>query len=125
MKIETDMELIGNVYHPIVLITAVTPAEGAQLDYFGEPQIDLGGSFSGSATRQGGSPVSVTFTLPDQLVSLPSSAPYKQVFSLDDSVNSDIMAVVWTAAIVSRITTAKTTLMSLVPNFVGQAASTV
>ncbi len=70
-------------------------------------------------------PTAVNFTLPSAGRRLMSDFPAKQIFDLRDSADSDIMAKVWGDTMVSRLTAAKTTLMSLTSDFQGETVVTV
>ncbi len=126
MKIFDSIELHDRSYEVVIRIDGTTPVEDAQLSEFGEPLVDVGGTITGSATRpDAGSPTTVTITLPSKLVRLTSQFPVKEVFSLDDDSDADVMAKVWRNTIVARITAAKTTLMDLTENFVGETVTTI
>ena len=126
MKIDSSVDVVANVYLANVAVQSVTPVEQEALDQFGEPVVDVGGSFSGSLTRPGaGSPTAVTYTLPSKLYRLPTNFPVQQAFSLDDSASSDVMAEVYRTTIIARISSAKTTLLAKTAPFVGETGNTL
>lgn len=96
MKLEFSNTLVGNVYHVEIGVAGLTPEEQAAVNRFGEPVIDFGGSFTGSATRPGDNVATyVTYSLPARERRILSQTPVKQVFSLDDFEDADIRAQVW------------------------------
>lgn len=126
MKITTEIENVAGRYNVQVATGGFTASEEEKLAAFGEPEVQIGGEFAGSATRPGDSdPIAVEFTLPEFLRRLRSDFPVKRVFDLADSENADIMAKVWADEIVSRLTVAKDALMIQTSPFVGETRVTV
>jgi hypothetical protein len=70
-------------------------------------------------------PVVVSFDLPTSTRRLRSDFPVKQVFDLEDDVDSDVKAKVWADAIASRCVSAKSSLMSKTSPFEGETVITV
>ena len=126
MKINSRIEIIDDEYLTLVGIQAVSPTEQEAIDRFGEPVVDVGGSFTGSLTRPGaGAPTAVAFTLPSKQYYLPSTFPVHQTFSLADYEDADVRAEVYRQTIVARIGSARTTILARAANFVGETLVTL
>lgn len=97
-----------------------------QIARFGEPLLEVGGEFSGSATRAGdGAATSVAFELTARQRRVPSQMPHQQVFDLRDSDDADVEARVFEQAIRSRLETLRDELMAQQANFVGTTTTIV
>jgi hypothetical protein len=70
-------------------------------------------------------PITVEFTLPTATRRMESDFPVKQVFDLADTPNADVMAKVWADAIVTRLTSAKNTLIAMTTPLEGETGITV
>ena len=70
-------------------------------------------------------PYPVTFVLPPALRRMRADSPFVQVFDLDDYPDADVRAKVWSDTIVSRLTTAKATLINMSSPFMGESMVTV
>jgi hypothetical protein len=126
MKIRTTIDLIANAYHVIFEIVSVSALETELIRQFGEPEVETGGTISGSATVPGDqSPTAVTFTVPVRIRQVPTEFPFKQVFSLDDNVQAGLMAAVYRTTIEARLSAARTALISQSPDFVGETVTTL
>jgi hypothetical protein len=126
MKIYSNIEIVNDAYVAQVGIQAVSPTEQEALDRFGEPAVDVGGSFTGSLTRPGDvSPTAVAFILPSKQYYLPSTFPVQQTFSLADFEDADVRAEVYRQTIVVRIGSARTTILARAANFVGETLVTL
>jgi hypothetical protein len=126
MELEINLTNTDSRYAAQVSVLRVTSAEQEKLTQFGDPLVEIGGTFTGSVTRPGeDTPVSVTFTLSARAVRLPSGFPVKRVFDLVDSADADVQAKVWADTIKTRMTTAKTTLMAQVSPLEGRTVTTI
>lgn len=122
MIIHSAIDKINGRYHVTFNPPKLSTLEEEALQNNSAPTVNLGGSFTGSATRAGGTPVTVTFTLPARNVFLPTDFPVKQIFEVD---NADVMAKVWHDTIVTRMTDAKNTMLTTAANFEGEQMITV
>lgn len=126
MKIRTTIDLIGNAYHVMFEITALSPIEQELIKQFGEPVVAIGGTIAGSATIPGqGSPTAVSFTIPAEDRTIPTEFPFKKIFSLDDTPNAGVQASVYRSTIETRIAAARTALIAKSPHFVGETVTTL
>lgn len=126
MKIRTEIDNVVGRYNVQVSTFDFTANEEQKILDHGDPLIEVGGTFEGSASRDGvEAPVEVSFILPTATRRLRSDFPVKQVFDLEDDENSDIMAKVWGDTIAARCTAAKTNLISLTSPFEGETVVTV
>lgn len=126
VKIDIDIENVEGRYNVLVSTLGFTASEEEKLAQFGEPLVEVGGEFTGSATRPGDDePVEVEFELPQYLRRLRSDFPVRRVFDLADTENADIQAKVWATTMTDRLTSAKNELMAQVAPFVGQTRTTV
>lgn len=105
MKIETTItEALGVYYVTIGLFgdrsTALTPAETEAIAAVGEPLVETGGDFTGSAT----------FSLPLAPRSFPTQFPVTQKFAVADYGNARTRAIVYHSTLETRINTAMTTM---------------
>lgn len=106
MEILSNITLTDGDYAGIVKLWKIRPAETAQLSYFGEMQIDVGGAFTGEDDYS-----AVSFTLPSRIIHVPSGLPVKQSFNLADTADAAAYAHVWRYTIAKRISDALDTLM--------------
>lgn len=125
MRISRQIERIGDRYHVTTGIIGLSTNEDQLVMEHGEQIVDVGGSFSGSATRPGEGATSVTFTFPSKELLMPSQFPDVRIFDLADDADSDVMAKVYSDTIVTRLTSAITTLRSLSSPFVIDDITTV
>ena len=126
MKIHSNIDIVNDLYRAEIWIKEVSPVEQEAIDRFGEPVIDVGGDFTGSATRPGeGSPTATTFTLPSKNYYLPTTFPVQQTFSLTDFADADVRAEVYRQTIVTRIGSARTTILARASAFVGETLVTL
>ena len=127
MKINSSVEIVNDTYIAAVGVLGLTPVEQLAVDQFGEPVVDVGGSFSGSLTRPGaGSPTTVAYVLPSKQYSLPSTFPVNQPFSLlDFPDDADVRAEVYRQTILTRIASARTAILARAAYFVGETVTTI
>jgi|AntRauTorckE6833_2_1112554.scaffolds.fasta_scaffold29931_2 hypothetical protein len=126
MKIQTFINIIDNRYRVEIRIYDTTQNENELMEQYGEPLIEVGGNITGSATRAADEvPTDVDFTLSDEQRRLKSDFPLIKYFDLDDDVDSDVKAKVYTDEIVSRITAAKSTLLTNVNDWEGETVTTL
>ena len=126
MKIHSSVELVSDTYLATVGIQAISPVEEEAIARFGEPVVEVGGTFTGSLTRPGaGAPTDVSYVLPARQYSLPTNFPVQQAFSLLDYVDADVRAETFRTTILARITAARSALLARVANYVGETLSTI
>lgn len=128
MRITTGIKLRNRRYYVTIDVdhAEFSTLTATQLRRFGEPILELGGAFSGSATRTGDSdPTSVSFELSDLQRRVPSQLPHQQVFDLRDSADADVEARVYEQEIRSRLETLRDELMAEQANFVGTTTTDV
>ena len=99
MKVRTYKTLTSNVYK-VELRTEATEVEQNLIDLFGEPEVNVGGSFTGPPA----------FTLPDALRKIVKGFPYSQQIDADGDAQAKDKMVVWADEVSTRIGTAVTTL---------------
>lgn len=107
MEIETKKELISGIYHCTVDLhndeEGLTSAEADAIANYGEPTVDVGGSFDDGA--------GLTYTLDDNDKSFPSQFPAKETFStVDFPSDASARADLWISTVKTRLTTAMQTL---------------
>lgn len=126
MKIRSYIYVTNNVYNVEFKVEDLSAYEQDMLANFGEPEVEVGGLFSGTVTRPASSvPVSVEYTLPSRQLKMVSGFPYKEVFDLRDNLDSDVQAKLYETIIRDRIQSAKLGLLSLTPNFEGETTTTI
>lgn len=120
MRIDSIIELRGNDYHVEVNIGRLSPLEQQLISQFGGPDVETGGEIS-----YGSGEGSITFTLPSRTRRLPDEFPVKFVVSRDDHEDAGQRAHAWKQVMEQRITTAKTELLALDPEFVSETRTTI
>jgi hypothetical protein len=118
MRIDSIIELRGNDYHVEVNIGRLTPLEQQIISQFGGPDIETGGDINGGEG-------SASFTLPSRPRRLPDEFPVKFVVSRDDHEDAGLRAHTWKQVMEARITSAKTALLALDPEFVSETRTTI
>jgi hypothetical protein len=121
MLITTNIESINGVWHAMVFTSQATEAEWKAINMFGEPAVDVGGSFSGTLTRPNTStPITVaySFTSPT-LRRILTDFPVKQIFYTSASANADVEAQLYAQTIQARITSAIAALLAQSNSFGG------
>lgn len=118
MKIRTFFILSNDVYRASVYTEDWSQADTDLMVKYGEPQIDLGGSFHD---------VHVVFTLPTVLKNIKSESPFAQQFDARDSdpETAKARAECWATEIGSRITTAVGTLRGNDDDYSGETVVVV
>ena len=114
MKIRVVTEIIGNVF--TVQISTVEWSEGDNelMASYGEPEIDLGGDFTGPPA----------FSLPHSFSRIKSGSPFVGKFDYDDDVQAESYAGVWEAEIIVILKAAITTLRANDDTFTGETVET-
>lgn len=126
MKIATSINKINNRYVATVDVVEFSNLEKEFINKFGSPVIELGGLFEGDLVDPNTSElVSVSFSLPTKPRRLDVDFPQNQIFDSFDFVDAPFRAKLFIDTIVSRITLAKSILMSKNAPFVGEFLTTI
>ena len=110
MKIRIFSTVSDDVYRITMYTEDWSQGDLKLMQLFGEPEIDLGGAFTGPPS----------FSLPNRLVRIATGSPFSQSFDARDFANADERAVVWDDAIQVKIQAAVTTLRALQDTFTGE-----
>ena len=111
MKIRTFKTLEDDIFRVTIYTQDWSEGDTALITKFGEPEIDLGGSFTGPPL----------YTLPTNLVNIKSESPFNQSFDTSDFADAQDRADVWAAEIATRITTAVSTLRTDADDYTGES----
>ena len=125
MKVNTIISLVDNRYRVSISVLDTSALEEEALQNYGDPLVEVGGEISGSATRDGEGPTSVTFTLPTEQRQLPGGFPLIKYFDLDDSADADVQAKVYADEILTRVTSARDVLIANASDFLGETTVTL
>ena len=101
MKIRTFYMLSNDVYRVSIYTEDWSEGDRELMQKYGEPQIDLGGTFTGTTPH---------FTLPSVLKNIMSESPFGHGFDYRDTTDAKNQANAWAAEIANRITDAVDTL---------------
>jgi len=113
MKLRKFFKLEGDVYRVTLMTQDWSEGDQELMSKYGEPEIDLGGSFDGP------------FTLPNDLRRIMSESPFTERFDIADSALAEARAGVWETEISARITTAMTTLRANTDDFTKEEVETI
>jgi hypothetical protein len=117
MKIRVVKDVDDNVFNVNIFTEDFSQADLDLMENFGEPEIDLGGSFTGPPA----------FTLPNDLQRLKSDSPHVQSFDARDELtpgDAEVQANDWSSDIVQLIKDEMTTLRANVDGFSGETVET-
>ena len=117
MKIRTFKKLVDGVYQVSMYTEAWSELDRQLMAKFSEPEIDLGGDFTGAP--------SVSYTLANDLQRVMSESPFNMVFDIADYADAYDRAEVWHATMVVRITSAITTLRLNADGYSGESVTEV
>jgi len=120
MEIEVRIDLINRSYRVQVGLTGapgtpLSPVEYQAIQRFGEPVVQLGGTFTAGG---------LTFTLPAATARFPSQFPVNQIFSLDDFADAAARATLFRNTMESRIVAARDAVVSASPGVTGHFITT-
>jgi hypothetical protein len=110
VNIRTFKSIIGNVYQVVIETQDWSELDNELMASYGEPEIDLGGSFTGPPA----------FDLPNDLVRIKSGSPFVEKFDGDDFGDAEDRATVWADEVVVRLKDAIDTLRSNSDDFTGE-----
>lgn len=111
MNIRTFKQIIGNVFQVAINTQDWTELDNQLMASFGEPEIDLGGSFTGPPA----------FTLPSNYVRIKSGSPFVGRFDGDDYGDAEQRADVWADEVVVRLKAAIDALRANTDDFTGES----
>ena len=115
MKITVNKFIEGDIYKARIATSDWSQIELQKMASFGEPQIDLGGSFTGPPA----------FTLPDVNVAINSGSPFLGSFDVRDyPTTAEDSANVWAAEIVVRLKAAIAALRAMDDNYTDETVET-
>ena len=115
MQIRRFYTLTDGVYKVSIRTEQWSQLDQQLMAKYGEPEIDLGGSFTGPPA----------FDLSSNLVKIMSESPFTQSFDSADYADAEDRANVWAAAISSRLDTAVTDLRTNDDDFTREEVETV
>jgi hypothetical protein len=115
VKVRQFNEVSNDVFKVILNTEDWSEADQALMEKFGEPEIDVGGIFTGPPG----------YSMPSDLVKLASESPFVAGFDLRDFANAQARATVWGTAITLRISTAITTLRSQTDTFTKELVTVI
>ena len=110
MKIRTFRKLDNDVYRVSIYTEDWSEGDRLLMAKYGEPQIDLGGTFG----------TSTTFTLDSDLQNVMSDSPFSASFDYRDNVNAEDNAITWATTIAANIAAAVTALRVQDDNFTNE-----
>lgn len=114
MNIRTFYNLTNDVYQVSIYTQDWSEGDRELMKKFGEPQINVGGSFSNP-----------TFTLPDSLKNIMSESPFAQRFDLRDAADAKDRANRWATDMATTISDAVTTLRNNSDSYTKETVVTV
>jgi len=114
MKIRTVKSIIGNVYTVQLSTVEWSVNDGELMASYGEPEIDLGGDFTGPPA----------FSLPNSLSRIKSGSPFVGKFDADDEAQAEDFADIWTVEIIVRLKAAIDALRANTDEFTGETVET-
>jgi hypothetical protein len=117
MKIRTFKKLEGGVYRVAIYTQDWSELDKQLMAKFDEPEIDLGGTFTGAP--------SVSYALDSVLMRIMSDDPFTAAFDIDDYADAHDRADVWADTVQTRITSAVTTLRLNADGYTGEEVTEV
>jgi hypothetical protein len=118
MNIRVFKKLDNGVYQISVHTTDWSESDKALMVKYGEPTIDLGGSFVGETPY-------LEYVLSTKLVLIMSESPFTQRFDSRDAIDADDRATLWKTTIVERITYELLNLRAHDDTFTGEEVTTL
>lgn len=116
MKARTFKSIEGDVYKVSIYTEDWSENDIGQMMRFGEPEIDLGGTFTSGP---------LSFTLPTQLVRIRAESPFTVGFDVRDEDDAEERANLWTTTILARLEAAITTLRGQTDDFTSESVVTI
>ena len=130
MKVRTFINYTANRIRVQVGVDGLTSREKELVAGFGQPLVEVGGSFSGVVTDPTvddyeDNQVPVAFTLPTSQRQLPDQFPVVRFFDREDNSKAHLYAKVFADSIADRISVANAQLMSKETVFEGETTITI
>jgi hypothetical protein len=116
MKLRTFKTLDNDIYQATLYTQDWSEADRALMVKFGEPEIDLGGTFDSGET---------SFELPHKLERLMTQSPFNQSFDARDAADAQNRAAVWATEIATRISAAVTTMRAETDDYSTETVQTI
>jgi hypothetical protein len=107
MKLRKYFSVTDGVYKVSLRTESFSEVDQQLMAKFGEPEIDVGGSFTGPPA----------FELPADLRRIRSESPFTMKFDSDDYVDADERAETWSTEMSTKIADAMTTLRANTDDF--------
>jgi len=114
MKITVVKYIEGDVFKVDIRATDYSQVELEKMASFGEPEINLGGTFVGPPP----------YTLADSYAKIKTGVPFLAAFDVRDHADAEDRADVWAAAIVVRLKAEITTLRATIDSYTGETVET-
>ena len=115
MKIRTFYTLQNDVFKVKVVTENWSEGDLSLMGLFGEPEVDIGGTFTGPPA----------YTLPSNLARILSESPFTQSFDSRDYADAEDRANVWGDEIVAKIDAAVVALRALSDDYTREEVETV
>lgn len=115
MKLRKFNTLNNDVFTVTLVTEDWSQADVDLMVKFGEPEIDLGGTFTGTPS----------YTLPNNLVRIKSESPFTQSFDYRDAATAEAKALLWASTLTTRITSAVGTLRGQTDTFTGESVTNI
>lgn len=110
MRTRRITSLSNQKYKVVLYLEEFTELETKLMKKFGEPEIDVGGSFTGPPA----------FTLDSDLKKIRAESPFEVVFDGQSDIDAQDKATAWRNEMTTRINTAITDLLVLNDTFSGE-----
>ena len=115
MKIRQFNQIENDVFKVVLDTEDWSELDQQLMEKFGEPEIDLGGVFTGASM----------YSLPHDLVKIESESPFTQGFDYRDHTTAQARATTWGIKITDRITAAVTTLRTQADTFTKEQVTVI
>ncbi len=115
MQLRKFFSVQDGVYKVVLRTETFSELDQQLMAKYGEPEIDLGGSFTGPPA----------YDLSSDLRRLRSESPFTMKFDIDDYVDADDRATVWATEMSTRITAAMATLRANSDTFTDEQVETI
>jgi hypothetical protein len=110
VNIRTFKQIVSDVFQVSIHTEDWSEGDDELMASYGEPEIDLGGAFTGPPA----------FTLPSNLTRIKSGSPFIGRFDGSDHVDAEERADVWAAEVIVRLKAAIDTLRANSDTFTGE-----
>jgi len=114
MKIIVSQYIENDVFKVNIRAIEYSELELEKMASFGEPEINLGGTFTGPPG----------YTLPDSYAKIKTGVPFLAACDVRDYANAEDRAVVWATEIVTRLKSAITSLRAMTDSYTGETSET-